>query len=574
VTAPLTSGNPLREALGRGTGILVVAFVLSFVFNLLSLAGPIFMLLIFDRVLPARSEETLVTLFLLVVALLAVLALVDYARRRLLARFGARFQELVENRLFDGTTRSGWFQRASRKPTAGLDDLDALRGFFHSGAMIAVLDVFWAPMFLLAIFILHPGLGWVALAGIAVLVVLAVLRWTMSGGREERLQEAQRRIGALKEMALQGRGTLRTQEMTAGYGDRWLEARRQSRDRSIELRDLTTWHSVAARQVQGLARYAVMAFGAWLTLRGELTIGAMVAATFLSQRAINPVDAFLDEAPAIFGTFGHWADLRSVLSGRAGPLRDATPLAQPAGVPVVALQRVTVRSPATGATALNTLSFTFPAGSITEITGASGAGKSLLAEVLLGLTPAASGHVLFRGAPVQQLSPAAARQAFGYVAETADFVTGTIAENIARLDPAVGHDAVVAAARQARVHEFIVSLPEGYATRLDAAERPFSRGQRTQIALARALCGSPDLLVIDDPDPVLRRLLQKDLRATLDALKARGAAVVILARDTLGLRNLTQAATLDAGRLKALEAPATPVVAAQDDKKVSPLIRK
>jgi ATP-binding cassette subfamily C protein len=272
----------------------------------------------------------------------------------------------------------------------------------------------------------------------------------------------------------------------------------------------------------------------------------------------------------ILGVRHHWSDLRATLGGRAGGARDT---AAAAGGPVLALERVTVRSPATGATALNTISFAFPAGSVTEITGATGAGKSLLAEVLLGLAPVASGHVLYRGAPVPQLSPAAARAAFGYVAETADFVTGTIAENIARLDPGIGPDAVVAAARAARVHEFILGLPDGYDTRLDATERPFSRGQRAQIALARALCASPDLLVIDDPDPVLRRLLQRDLRPVLDAMTARGGAVVILTRDSLSLRNLTQAAVLEGGRLKLAEAAAVPV-AATGDKKVSPMVRK
>jgi ATP-binding cassette subfamily C protein len=572
VTAPLTSGNPLREALGRGSGILVAAFALSFVFNLLSLAGPIFMLLIFDRVLPARSEETLLTLFLLVVALLAVLALVDYSRRRLLARFGARFQELVENRLLDGAPRGAWFPRGGRKPMAGLDEIDALRGFFHSGAMIALLDVFWAPLFLVAIFVLHPGLGWVAVAGIAALVALAVLRQATSGSRTDRLDEAQRRIGSLKDMSAQGRGTIRTQEMTAGYADRWLAARRLSRDRSIELRDLTTWFAVAARQVQGLSRYAVMAFGAWLALRGELTIGAMVAATFLAQRAINPVDTFLDEAPVIFGSAAHWAGLRSILAARGAGAPAVAALTPPGGMPVLALNRVTVRSAATGATTLNTISFAFPAGSVTEITGASGAGKSLLAEVLLGLTPAASGHVLYRGAPVGQMSPAAARRAFGYVAETADFVTGTIAENIARLDAAASHDGVVAAARLAGVHEFILGLPDGYATRLDATERPFAQGHRARLALARALFGEPDLLVIDEPDAMLRRLLQKELRPVLDAIKARGAAVVILSREPLGLRSATQSATLEGGRL--LVPPPAAAAPAQEDKKVSPLIRK
>jgi ABC-type protease/lipase transport system fused ATPase/permease subunit len=569
VTAPLTSANPLREALGRGKGILVVAFGLSFVFNLLSLAGPIFMLLIFDRVLPSRSEETLVALFALVVFLLAALVLIDYSRRRLLARFGARFQEQLEDRMFDGSSKAWQTQRSSRKPVPGLDDLDAVRGFFHSGAMIAVLDVFWAPMFLLAIFVLHPGLGLLALTGIGLLVGIAVARWVIAGGREERLRLAKRRIGSLQDMAATGRSAIRSQEMSAGYRSRWIDARRQARDRSLETRDMTTWFSVGARQVQGLARYAVLAAGAWLTLQGELTIGAMVAATFLAQRAINPLDSFLDEAPVIVRSMSHWSDLRAVLSNRGAAVRDGA-AAAPAGAPTLALQRVTVRSPVTGATVLNTISFSFPSGSITEITGQSGSGKTLLAETLLGLTPATSGHVLYNGVPIQQVSPAIVARAFGYVSETADFVTGTIAENIARLDPEIDQEAIVMAARLARVHDFIIGLPEAYDTRLEATERKFSLGQRNQIALARALYGSPDLLVIDDPEPVIRRLLKKDLRPALDAMKARGAAVIILAREPIALPNATQVATLEAGRLKAV----VPEVPAAEDAKVSPLIRK
>jgi ABC-type protease/lipase transport system fused ATPase/permease subunit len=336
----------------------------------------------------------------------------------------------------------------------------------------------------------------------------------------------------------------------------------------LATRDMTTWFSVGARQVQGLARYSVMAVGALLVLRGEVTIGAMVAATFLAQRAITPLDAFLDEAPVIARSISRWADLRAIL-GRGQAIREGY-ATTPAGAPALALQRATVRSAITGATVLNTITFAFPRGSLTEIIGQSGAGKTLLAETMLGLVPATSGHVLYNGVPVQTLSPAVAARAFGYVAETADFVTGTIAENIARLDPQIDRDTIVRAARLALVHDFVIGLPDGYETQLEATERQFSQGQRSKLALARALCGAPDLLVIDDPDPVLRRLLRTDLIPELDAMKARGAAVVILSRDPVGVPNTTQVATLDSGRLKVTG----PGSAAKDDGKVSPLIRK
>jgi ABC-type protease/lipase transport system fused ATPase/permease subunit len=574
--APLTGDNPLREALGRGSGLLIVAFVLSLFYNLLNLTGPVFMLLVFDRVLPSKSEETLVTLFLLVVVLLGLLVLIDYARRRILARFGAQFQERIEERLFAAATKTRALPRASRKPMTGLDELDNLRGFFHSGAMIAVLDVFWAPLFLVVVFILHAQLGWVVLAGMALLSLIAVLRWMIAAGREERSRTAGRRVSDLKDILAVSRETIRNQEMTPAYRDRWIAAREEGRDRSVELRDMTTWFSAGARQVQGLVRYAVMALGAWLTLQGELTVGAMVAATFLAVRAVGPLDAFLDEAPAIWRSIGNWSSLRGILAAR--PLDNAGAAAgelrtDPAAV--MALQRMTARAPVTGVTVLNTISASFVAGDLVEISGVSGAGKTLLAEVMLGLVPHVSGVVLYRGASVARLSSPEARRAFGYVPEVAEFVTGTIEENICRLDPEPDRARVLAAAQDARIHDVIMAQPDGYQTRIDAVDHPFSRGQRAQLALARALYARPDLLIFDEPDTVLRRMLRRDLRPVIEALRARGGLVLILAREPLSLRNATVQMVLDDGRLKPLPQAeeVSRIRPAEAQSTITPLIR-
>ncbi|GHC59302.1 ATP-binding cassette domain-containing protein [Neogemmobacter tilapiae] len=571
--SPLTSDNPLREALGRSSGILAAALILGFFYNLISLAGPMFMLLVFDRVLPSRSEETLVTLFLLVVVLLLVLGLIDYARRRILARFGAQFQERIEERLFSTTAKGKYFQRSGRKPMAGLDELDNLRSFFHSRAMIAAMDLIWAPMFLFAIFFLHVSLGWIVLAGMAVLALLAGTRALTSAGREERDQRARGRIADLKDMASSARDVIRAQELTSAYRDRWVAARQSSRDLSIELRDLTTWFSVLARQAQALIRYAVLAFGAWLVLRGELTVGAMVASTFLAVRAVNPLDSFLDELPAVWRSFSNWVELRTILTAKSNPETDAGIDAPMAPAALLSLQRVSARAPLTGMTILNTLSQNFAPGRLIEISGPSGCGKTLLAEVMLGLAQPFSGQVLYRSASVARLSPAEARRAFGYVPESPDFVNGTIAENIARLDPSPDRARIIAAAQQARIHDMIMALPEGYETRLDTTQRQFSRGQRSQIALARALCDEPDLLILDEPDPVLRRLLARELRPMIDTLKSRGCLIVTLTREPLGLRNCSTRFTLENGRLKRVVPEANVTQLAASDGKVAPLIR-
>jgi ATP-binding cassette, subfamily C, bacterial len=574
--SPLTSDNPLREALGRSSGILGAALILGFFYNLLSLAGPLFMLLVFDRILPSRSEESLLTLFLLVVILLLVLGLIDYSRRRILARFGAQFQERIEDRLFSTTAKGKYFQRSGRKPMAGLDELDNLRSFFHSRAMIAAMDLIWAPIFLFAIFFLHASLGWIVLLGMMLLLLLAATRALASSGREDRDRQARSRIADLKDMASSARDVIRAQELTSAYRDRWVAARQSARDLSIELRDMTTWFSVLARQTQTLIRYSVLAFGAWLVLRGELTVGAMVASTFLSVRAVNPLDSFLDELPSVWRSFGHWADLRTILAAKSGPDTDAGVDDAPnAPAAILSLQRVSARSPVTGMTILNTLTQNFAPGRLIEVSGASGSGKTLLAEVMLGLVPPFSGRVLYRSASVARLSPVETRRAFGYVAETPDFVNGTIAENIARLDPSPDRARVIAAAQQARIHDMIMALPDGYETRLDTTQRLFSRGQRSQIALARALCDDPDLLILDEPDPVLRRLFARELRPLLDAIKARGGLIVILTREPLGLRNCSTRLTLENGRLKRIlpQDNVTQLDASHSDAKIAPLIR-
>jgi len=179
-------------------GILMLAFLLSFVVNMLRLAGPLFMILISDRVLPARSEETLVSLFVMLVIFLIAQSTIDYARRRILARFGAQFQERLETSLFAEARRGEMFEAGRSKPVAGLEEVDGLRSFFHSSSLIAIYDFFWTPMFLVVIFVLDPLLGWVCLGGMAVILILMIIRMAFAGNREAETEAASRGVNELK----------------------------------------------------------------------------------------------------------------------------------------------------------------------------------------------------------------------------------------------------------------------------------------------------------------------------------------------------------------------------------------
>jgi ATP-binding cassette subfamily C protein len=534
---------------------VAAAFVMSFIYNALRLTGPLFMLLIYDRVLPSRSVETLVALFIMVAVFVLTMGLIDYSRRRVLARFGAQFQERIEERLFTATSRNEFFVRAQAKPTAGLDQLDGLRAFFHSGALVSILDFFWMPMFLAIIFVLHWILGWLTVGGIAFLALLIAARMLSSSAREERAKTASKKIGILKDLMVSSRDVIRGQEMGAAVKERWLAARKASRDRAIELRDRTLWFDVYIRQFRLLLQYSVMATGAYFTLMGELTVGAMVAAMFLVSRVFSTVEDFLGDFPTIWKSWGQWKSLKRILAAKeavhANPYNDTEADLRAK----LELANVSVRSPLTGQQILRSLNLRIGSGRMVEIIGESRAGKTVMAETILGGWKTSGGTILFGGVNVERLSDRETAKTFGYVPETVTFVAGTIEENIARLEVAPDRDRVVAAAKMAQIHQIIMALPEGYHTQIDAAGSGFSRGERHRLAFARAVYNEPELLIIDEPDQLLREDLLKSLRPALAEFKNRGAVVIVFAREKLSHPMSSGQLLLDRGRLKQFKVP-------------------
>lgn len=539
-----------KKALRMGGAILLTAFVLSFVVNILRLAGPIFMVLVYDRVLASRSEETLVALFIMVAVLMLILGLLEYVRRRILARFGAQFQERLENNLFDSTSQNEMFESGKSKPANGLDEVDGLRGFFHSGSLIAVFDFFWVPMFLAFAFILHPYLGWLSFAGILVMFALILLQMAFMGGRGMRATAASKSISDLKTMMAASREVVRSQEMTQGFKHRWLSARQDSRDRAIALKDWTVWFSSMSSTTLLIVRYSVLAVGAYLTLKGELTVGAMVASTFLVSRILTPVDNFFGELPNIGQAIAHWRRLQRILANRAAEVSAASPADGANARARLSLGNVSVRSPITGALLLKQVSIDVAKGQMLEILGASGGGKTVLAETILGLSKRSAGTILCNGLNLTRMTESETAVMFGYVPETAKFIAGTLQENISHLAVDPDPEKVASAARQARLLAFINALPDGFQTQIDAVGTGLSKGQRYQLALARALYHDPQILIIDEPDPVLLDVLPKTMEKTFNAVLGRGGVIILLARKPLALVQARTQFSLESGVLK------------------------
>lgn len=545
-----------RAALRRSAPLLGFALFVSFFVNVLRLTGPLFMLLIYDRVLGSRSVETLVALFALLLGFLLVLGVLDYARRRMLGRMGARFQEEMEEVLFASAGRNEIYTHSKTKPTVGMDEVDGLRGFFHSSSLIAIFDFLWCPMFLFVVFLLSPVLAWVCMGGLAILAVMYAVQAVFMGDRQRTAARAGAQVGELRNLLAVSRTTLRGQDMTTGFHARWSQRRNAARDASVTLRDWVGWFEAMSRVVVMVTRYSVLAMGAYLALQGTLSVGAMVAATFMVTRVMVPVDQMLRGIPQALAARDHWTRLRSLLSRRAADMRDGYRDQRGDTGARLVLDAVSVRSPVTRAPILRSISMTLAPGDFAEVTAMSSQGKTVLAETILGMWPNAQGRILVDGRNVARIADADARSLFGYCPEQPRFVDGTLEENIARLDPALDPEKVAFAARRARLHAAIEALPDGYQTEIDADGSAFSRFERSQIALARAIYDAPRLLIIDGFDLDMLVRIPKRLDLTFAGLKERGVAVLVLTRRPLNLAATTRRFELQDGKLRELTRPA------------------
>jgi ATP-binding cassette subfamily C protein len=438
---------------------------------------------------------------------------------------------------------------------------------------VSILDFLWSPLFLGAVFILSPLVGWVVVAGLALLGLIITVKLAFAKARDERFSEASEKIDDLKDKLLVSRDVIESQQMMAAYNERWVQARRRARDGAVELKDWNAWFTILSSHTALLIQYVALATAAFLAISGELTIGAMVACMYLSRQVFFPMERFLQQIPSIGEAFANWKTLdRTLKTARSsvGIAVDGAPLR---------LSHVTVRSMVTNRRLLRNISFEILPGSAVEIVGSTSSGKTLLAEALIGRCPRTtlmagqaglrrSGDILLGTTEIEQLSIVDAAKTIGYVPQLVAFVTGTIEENIAGLEIEPDANRVMQVARLAQIHDRILALRDGYSTRIDAAGSIFSKSERHQLALARALYSDPRILVVDEPDQSFREALSRSLKSEVADFLGRGGILVILTRVALRSYKLSRRFNLDDGELKEVEltrAMDRKIVRIQDD---------
>ncbi len=515
--------SELAQVLGKSKSAFIGAGVFSFFINMLMLVSPLYMLQIYDRVLASRNETTLWVLTLVAVFLIVVYAALEAMRSRVLVRISGQMDSLLNARVF-----TALFKSAVRGPGGGsgqaIRDLDSVRDFLTGQGLFAFFDAPWMPIYLTAIFLIDPLLGWVATGGGVVLFSLAVLTELATRNTLGEASAANMRAGHFVEVSLRNVEAIEAMGMVPAMLRRW----QGRRSKMLQLQSLA---SDRAGTITALSKFtrvvlqiAILGFGAYLVLQNNITAGLMIAASIMMGRALAPVEIAV-------GSWKHFLTARTAYD-RLNALLKAVPaqrdfmhLPPPNGV--IQVEQAIVVPPGATVPALRGVGFNVAAGDIVGIIGPSAAGKSTLARLLVGVWPPYSGKVRIDGADIMTWDRERLGPYIGYLPQDVELFEGTIAENIARFGE-VDADQVILAAQRAGVHEMILKLPAGYDTQIGPGGQTLSGGQRQRVGLARALHGDPAFIVLDEPNSNLDNDGEAALARTVADLKARKRTTLVI----------------------------------------------
>jgi ATP-binding cassette subfamily C exporter for protease/lipase len=515
--------SPLRRALWDMRPDLRMAAYLSACINVLMLAPSVYMLQVFDRIMSSGNAMTLIVLTLITAFFFAVIGVSEWLRTRLLVQMGLRFETLVSSRVFNAAVRAKTARSAHRADDA-MADLSGLRLFLTGNGLFAAMDLPWFPIYVGVLFLLHPALGVLALAGAAVLGWLAWLQHVRTQGPLERAQEAARQENRFVQGKLKNAEAIEAMGMQGSLQARWLE-RHEEHGRRETVSQQTAGH------VEGYTKFAQHALtslglglGALLAINDQMTMGGMIAGNILLGRALQPIQLVIASWRQFISVRSSFERLDKLLKDFPeqvlGNLVDGH-------IGEVTLDGVAAWTPDRRRQILKPLSASFSAGQVTAVIGPSGSGKSTLARVLMGVWPATEGSVRIDRRERGEFDAVDLGRRVGYVPQDVELFDGTIAENIARFGE-VDSEAVIRAAKLAQLHDMILRFPNGYDTRIGPSGSKLSGGQRQRIAFARALYGDPDLLVLDEPNANLDDVGDAALAAALAQLKAAGRIVVFI----------------------------------------------
>jgi PrtD family type I secretion system ABC transporter len=520
------ASSELADALGACRRAFIAIALFSGMSNILMLSGALFMLEIYDRVLPSRSVPTLFALLILVTGLYAAQGVIDMIRSRILVRVGRSLDESLSLRIYDTVVRLPLKVGAKGDGTQPVRDLDTVRGFLSGIGPVAFFDLPWMPVYIAICFLFHFYIGLTALAGAIILISLTIVTEVrtrhptrsatqFAAARNSLLEQSRRNAEAITAMGMVGR-----------ISKRWNDLNRNYVAASGRASDVGGGLGSISKVLRLLLQSAILAVGAWLVINQESTPGIIIAGSILGARALAPVDMAIANWRSFVAARQSWQRLNRLL-GHLPPQTEPMALKPPSHTLVV--QNAAVAPPGQQKIVCQDVNFTLVAGKALGVIGPTASGKSSLARMMVGVWTPGRGTVRLDGATLDQWSPESLGRYIGYVPQDVELFNGTVAQNISRFDDPPDADAVIAAAHAAGVHDLIINLPEGYETAVGEHGGALSAGQAQRIALARALYRDPFLVVLDEPNSNLDAEGDEALTRAILGLRARGAITVVVA---------------------------------------------
>lgn len=543
-----SAANPVREALRGSRGVFLAVALFSALVNILGLTGSFYMLQVYDRVLASRSVETLVAISLLAVGLFSLQGVLEVVRVQAMTRIGIAVERALLKPVHDLVMRLPLFGRPPAEVSQPVRDMEALRLFAGGAAPLALLDLPWMPLYLLLIWVLHPWLGVLTLGGMIILSFLTLMteRSLQEPNREATIAQARRQ--QVVESTWRHAEVLRAMGFGSAAARRFFDASTGIFAANQRISDVSGTLATLSRSFRTMLQSAILGLGAYLVIRGQMSGGAIIAASILSGRALQPVEMVI----------AHWKQFVAARQAHARlgeamrllgdePRRIDLPLAHQ----VLSVENISVGAPGSRHPIVSQVRFQLRAGDGLAVIGPSGAGKSTLARALVGAMPVLEGTVRLDGAPLAHWPEASLGRLIGYLPQEIDLFDGTVAENIARLDPEADDEAVLAAAKAANVHDLVLRLPQGYATMLGEGGVNLSIGQRQRVGLARALYRDPFLVVLDEPNAHLDSEGEHALARAVAGIRARGGIVIAVSHRREIVGGLSHVAVVADGRIQA-----------------------
>jgi len=512
-----------RQAISACQGHLWVALFISLLINVLMLVPPLYMLQIYDRVLPSQNIETLLMLSLICIGLLAALGVFEWLRSKILSRAALRFDQTLSRPVVNAAFSSRLARRDELHGTA-VQDLDTVRQFIQGRGIITLFDAPWIPIFLFTVFLIDPWLGWVATGGTLALLALAALTEVISRGPLQRSQTANVKARRLLDGQLAQAEVIQAMGMKAKVAAIWGRIHSRGLTEAEEALERIAGVNACSRSLRIILQSGVLGVGAYAAIEGRITPGMMIAASILVGRAMAPMELLI----------GHWRGLRQTQSAwrrvdhllRLHPQPTfSTRLPRPEGD--LRIEQLAVSPPGSQKIVLQNVNLTVPKGAIVAITGSSGSGKSTLLRAIAGVWPLRAGKIRVDGNEISHFDPSDRGSWIGYLPQDIELIEGTVADNISRFTESTS-ERVLQAARDAGAHQMIQNLPQGYDTEVGPNGEDLSGGQRQLIGLARALFGHPSLVILDEPDSNLDESGDKALVSALSGSRQRKTTVLIV----------------------------------------------